>query len=369
MSDAIREVPLVDLGRQYAEVRVEVEAAVSRVLASGTYITGPEVAAFEDEVAGYLGVDHAIGVGSGTDALYLILRALGIGPGDEVVTTDSTFIATADTIARCGATPVFADIDPRTFDIDPTEAARRMTDRTRAIVAVHLYGHPADMAPLSDVARSAGVHLIEDCAQAFGAEYRGRKVGSLGTASAFSFFPTKNLGAAGDGGLVCTGDGAVAERVRTLRSHGSRKKYLCEEIGLNSRLDEVQAAMLRIKLRRLDAWNRSRVEVASWYDENLAGVGVPFVAPDVSHVYHLYTVRAERREALADRLAAARVGFNVYYPVPLHLQPCFGSLGHKTGDFPASERAASEVLSLPIFPGMTREELLYVRAAVNGASV
>lgn len=360
-------VPLVDLTRQNADLEGRLEQAVCGVLASGTYILGPEVAAFESEMAGYIGVEHAVGVASGTDALYLILRALGVGPGDEVVTTDFTYIATADTIALCGATPVFADIDPHTFNMDPSDAERRVTDRTKAIIAVHLYGQAADMGALSEIVTTKGLLLVEDCAQALGSKCDGRKVGSFGNASALSFFPTKNLGCAGDGGMVCTGDEEIARRVRMLRAHGSVKKYLHEDIGLNSRLDELQAALLRVKLDHLNRWNRERRQIAALYGKNLRGVAVPSVAPGVTHVFHQYTVRTDRRDALVEALKSSNVGSSIYYQIPLHLQPCFSSLGYVTGDFPESERASEEVLSLPIFPGMTREEILHVCEAVNKA--
>jgi dTDP-4-amino-4,6-dideoxygalactose transaminase len=361
------EVPLVDLTRQYEEVRTEAERAVLRVLADGRYILGPEVEAFEREFAEYIGVSQATGVASGTDALYLILKALGVGPGDDVLTTAFSFIATADCIANCGARPVFADIDPHTFNIDPGSAAERLTPRTRAIVVVHLYGQPADMTELMELAGERGIPLIEDCAQCHGASYTGRRAGSLGAASAFSFFPTKPLGAAGDGGVVCTDDGKLAEAVRVLRAHGSRRKYHCDLIGVNSRLDALQAALLRIKLKRLDEWNRERREIARFYDSRLEGPVIPVVAEGRDHVYHQYTVRAAERDRLQRELARVGIGSNVYYPQPLHLQPCFAHLGYREGDLPESEKASREVLSLPMFNGMTAGEREAVRAEVNRA--
>lgn len=365
--NAAATVPMVDLAPQYRELREEIDAAVLNVLAGGQFILGPEEREFEKEFAGFIGVGHGVGVASGTDALLLVMLALGLGPGDEVLTTASTFVATADAIARCGATPVFADIDPGTFNLDPTSAAGRITARTRAIVAVHLYGHPADMPEISGLAGAHGIPVIEDCAQAHGAALGGLRVGSFGKASTFSFFPTKPLGCAGDGGMVCTDDQELAEKVKMLRAHGSRSKYVHEEIGLNSRLDEVQAAILRLKLRRLEEWNEARRGIASIYDGGLEGVTAPRVLEGVTHAYHLYTVRSRRRDALKSKLAEGGVSSTVYYPVPVHLQPCFRYLGYREGDLPQSERAAAECLSLPMYYGMPAEHAERVCEAVNRA--
>jgi dTDP-4-amino-4,6-dideoxygalactose transaminase len=335
------------------------------VLEGGSYILGPEVSAFERQMASYVGVSHGIGVASGTEALYLIMRALDIGPGDEVVTTAFTFVATADAVAACGATPVFADIDHRTYNLDAESVRRSLSDRTKAVIAVHLYGQPADIEALGDAARSAGAWLIEDCAQAHGARFRAKRVGSLGHAAAFSFFPTKPLGGVGDGGMVCCDDDGLAERVRTLRVHGSRHKYTSDELGINSRLDELQAAVLRLKLCRLDAWNEQRRRIAAAYDRKLREVTVPYVSPETEHVYHQYTVRTSARDRLKAALEKEGIGSNVYYPTPLHLQPCFGGLGYSEGDLPECELAAGEVLSLPVFPGMTDEQVERVYEAVN----
>lgn len=355
---------MVDLTRQYRETAAETDEAVLRVLASGRYVFGPELEAFEDEMASYLGCAHAVGVGSGTDALLLILKALGIGPGDSVITTAFTFFATAEAIALAGARPVFADIDPRTFNIDTASVTSRIDGSAKAVVAVHLFGQPADLDGLCGLAGAAGVPLIEDCAQAAGATWRGRKVGNFGAASAFSFFPTKNLACAGDGGMVCTGDGELADAVRSLANHGQSGRYVHESIGMNSRLDEVQAAVLRVRLRRLDAWNAERAGIAGRYDSAF-GEAAPFTAPEGTHVYHQYTLRTPDRDALADRLTAAGVSSRVYYPVPLHLQPVFASLGYRPGDLPACEEAAGEVLSIPIFVGMTDEEVETACSAVE----
>jgi dTDP-4-amino-4,6-dideoxygalactose transaminase len=327
----------------------ELEEAFRRVMHSGQYILGPEVEALEREAAAYLGVKHAIGVNSGTDALVIALRALGVGPGDEVITTPFTFFATAEAISLVGATPVFVDIDPRTFNINPDLIPSAITPRTKAILPVHLYGLPAEMDPILEIARSHGLKVLEDCAQAFGATYRGKKVGTLGDAGAFSFFPTKNLGGFGDGGLIATDSDEVAERARMLRAHGSRRKYYNEAVGYNSRLDALQAALLRVKLPRVDAWNEARRQVASRYNELLAGLP-GLVLPEVSpgHVFHQYTVRVlGGRDRVAEALAREGVGTMVYYPVPLHRLPVYAHMG---AALPEAERAAREVLSLPIGP-------------------
>ena len=357
-------IPMVDVSRQYLRTAQETDAAVQAVLAGGRYIMGENVKAFEGEMAAYLGCSHAVGVGSGTDALLLILKALGIGPGDEVVTTAFTFFATAEVIAMAGATPVFADIDPGTFNIDPASAASRVGPATRAIIAVHLFGQPAQMEDLAAIAASAGVPLIEDCAQAAGAEYMGSKAGALARASAFSFFPTKNLACAGDGGMVCTDDEELAARVRMLGNHGQSEQYMHPCIGMNSRLDEVQAALLRVRLRNLDRWNDERRGIALRYDR-VFGQAAPFAAPGVKHVYHQYTLRSPARDTLCRKLEMESIASRVYYPVPLHLQPCFASLGYAPGDLPECERAAAEVLSLPIFPGMMDAEIERVCAAAG----
>ncbi|PKQ28399.1 MAG: transcriptional regulator [Candidatus Anoxymicrobium japonicum] len=358
-------VPLIDLARQYRELEKEIELAVRETLFSGNYILGSQVDEFEREIASYLGVEHAVGVGSGTDALYLILKGLGIGPGDEVITTAFTFVATADVIANCGASPVFADIDPLTFNLDPESVRARVGSRTKAIVAVHLFGLPVDMDPFVEIAENSGLSIIEDCAQSLGAAYRGRMAGSTGAAAALSFFPTKNLGCAGDGGMVCTRDEQLAERVRMLRAHGSKRKYCHEILGVNSRLDALQAAILRVKLTKLDAWNSEKREIASVYNDSLTTVVTPPVPSEAFHVYHQYTIRSEERDVLKEKLSRAGVSSAIYYQLPLHLQPCFRYLGYRPGELPESESAADQVLSLPIFPGMTAAEVERVRDAIN----
>jgi dTDP-4-amino-4,6-dideoxygalactose transaminase len=367
MSEGKR-IPLVDVARQFAMVEQEASAAVMRVLKKGDYILGHDLAELEREIASYVGTEEAVGVASGTDALFLPLKALGIGPGDEVITTPFTFFATAEVVANLGAVPRFVDIDPVTFNIDPDHIAAAVNERTRAVIAVHLFGHPADIGACVRICEERGLRLIEDCAQSLGATWEGRKAGSFGTAGALSFFPTKNLGAAGDGGMVLANEGGVADEVRVLRAHGSRSKYHHEALGVNSRLDTVQAALLRVKLRRLDEWNARRQEIASRYDALLEGVLTPVVRPPATHVYHQYTLRSDRRDEIRKSLEDAGIASAVYYPVPLHLQPVFSALGYSEGDLPVSEAACSEVISLPIFPGITDEEIERVARAVNRVS-
>ena len=360
-------VPLLDLKRQYRAIQPEIDAAIARVVGSGQYILGPEVEAFEREVAHYLGAEHAIGVASGTDALWLALKAVGVGPGDKVIVPGFTFGATASAVCNTGAEPVFVDIDPKTFNIDPEhvrdtlESHPELQERVKAIIPVHLYGQPADMDEILLIAREYDLFVIEDAAQAIGAEYKGKKVGTLGHLGCFSFFPTKNLGAYGDGGLVTTNDEELADRVRLLRVHGARPKYYHHVVGTNSRLDALQAAILRVKLPHLEGWTRARQEHAAYYDERLAGLGgieIPYRAADRTHIYHQYTLRVggRLRDDLQQYLTEAGIGTAVYYPTPLHLQPCFRPLGYREGELPESERASREVLSLPMFPELTGEE-------------
>ncbi len=360
---AIR-IPLLDLRAQYETIRAEVEQAVRGVFESQQFILGPDVAALEQEVAEYCGVSHAIGCGSGTDALLLALRALDIGPGDEVLTTPFTFFATAGAIANVGARPVFADIDPATFNLDPAQA-RAVLDshpRVRALLPVHLYGLCADMDPLLEMARERGIPVIEDAAQAIGAEYRGRRAGSMGSIGCFSFFPTKNLGGAGEGGILTTNDGRLAARLRALRVHGSRVRYFHDEVGTNSRLDTLQAAVLRVKLRHLESWTARRIQLAGLYREKLAALGGPVMPPPLPpyparHVFHQFVIRAPERDRLRERLSARGIGSEIYYPLPLHRQKCFAWLGYPEGSFPESERAAREVLALPIYPEMSSSSI------------
>ena len=367
MSENIR-IPIYDPRPEVEALWDELHEAIDRVLRSGRFILGPEVEAFEEEVAEYLGVRYAVGVNSGTDALVIALRALGIGPGDEVITTPFTFFATAEAISMVGAKPVFVDIEPRTYNIDPALIPQAITPRTKAILPVHLYGHAANMGPILELARAHSLKVVEDVAQAFGGEYKGRKLGSLGDAGAFSFFPTKNLGGFGDGGLIATNNPEVAEMARALRAHGARKKYHNEMLGYNSRLDALQAALLRVKLRHIDEWNERRRAVAARYHEALAGVEglvLPVEAEYAHHVYHQYTVRVKhgRRDALRARLAEAGIGTMVYYPVPVHRLPVYA---WPEGSLPQAEAAAEEVVALPIFPAFKQcSALAYIREQVG----
>ncbi len=360
-------IPVLDLRAEYQSIKGEIDAAMAEVVASGGFVLGPVVSALEKEIASYCECGHGVGVASGTDALRLSLAALEIGPGDEVITTPFTFIATANTISRSGARPVFCDIDMQTFNIDPVCVAAAITERTRAILPVHLYGHPADMDPIMGLAERHGLYVIEDAAQAIGARYRGRRVGSIGHLGCFSFYPTKNLGAYGDGGMVVTNDAALAEKVDVLRRHGSRRKYHAEVLGYNSRLDALQAAILRVKLRYLEDWNTKRQELAQRYDELLASLPVttPPVPPDVEHVYHQYTIRVTERDALAEHLRAHGVGTMIYYPVPLHLQGLYADLGYVEGSLPVSEQASREVLSLPMYPVLSEAQQMEVVEAIE----
>jgi len=353
-----RKIPMVDLSAQTERLWPELEKAVQSVLRSGRFILGPNVEAFEREAASFLGTRYAVGVGSGTDALVLGLRALGVGPGDEVIVPSFTFFATAESVSLVGATPVFADIEPTTFCLEPDSVAKAISLRTRAIVPVHLFGHPAEMDAIGELARRRGLALLEDAAQGFGAVYRGRKVGALGNAAAFSFFPSKNLGAFGEAGLIATDDAAVADSVRSLRAHGSRERYVHTEIGYNARLDEIQAALLRVKLPHVAGWNDERRRVAAAYDASLsgvAGVRTPRVAPGCTHVFHQYTVRvpAEKRAGVQKSLEAAGIATQVYYPIPNHALPMYAK---GAPSLPETEAAAREVLSLPIFPELSNAD-------------
>jgi len=354
-----------ELRSQYAAIREEIDAAIARVLERGWFVLGPEVEAFEAEFAAYCGARYGIGVGSGTEALHLALWACGVGPGDEVITVAHTAVPTINAISLTGARPVFVDVDPMTYTMDPAAAAAAVTPRTRALLPVHLYGHPADMAPLRELAERHGLWLIEDAAQAHGARYRGARVGTLGHLAAFSFYPTKNLGAYGDGGMVITNDATLAERVRRLRNYGQSDRYHHEVLGLNSRLDELQAAVLRVKLRHLDAWTAARRERAARYTAALRRAIPPTEAPWAQHVYHLYVVRVPQRAAVQEALARAGIGTLIHYPVPAHLQRAYAFLGVARGSLPVTERLAEEILSLPLYPELPLTQVDEVAATLE----
>jgi dTDP-4-amino-4,6-dideoxygalactose transaminase len=367
-------IPLVDLKAQYATIKPEVDAAIQAVVDSAAFINGPQVRAFEEAFAAFCGARHAVGVQSGTAALHLALMACDVGPGDEVIVPSMTFIATAEMIGRLGARPVFVDVDPRTCNLDPGALEKAVTPRTRAVIPVHLYGQPAEMDAILAIARRNGLRVIEDAAQAHGAEYRGRRVGTLGDVAVFSFYPGKNLGAYGDGGALVTNDGNVAEQVRLLHNHGRRSKYTHEKEGFNYRLDTLQAAVLEAKLPHLDAWTIARRHNAELYRQYLSGLPVelPYEAPHVRSVYHLFVIRVTRRDEVLAHLRANGVGAGVHYPIPLHMQPAYEYLGAQPGDLPVSWAAAQEILSLPMYPELTEEQIQQVvdtlRRALDGAA-
>jgi len=357
--DAIK-VPFIDLRAQYAALHQEIHAAIDGVLESQQFVLGPHGEALERDLAAYCDAKHAVALANGTDALTIALAACGIGPGDDVIVPAFTFVATATAVVRLGARPVFADIEPATFNLDPSEIERRLTPQTKAVMPVHLYGLPAEMETISAIAARHGLYVIEDNAQAIGARYKSARTGSLGVAAGISFYPTKNLGAFGDGGMLITNSEKLAAHVRRLRDHGQSGKYHCAEPGWNSRLDEIQAAVLRIKLQRLDDWTAARRAHAQKYNELLSGVpGIttPKSPAHSEHVYHLYTIRilgeSGRRDRVQHKLTSLGISTGAYYPTPLHLQPVFADYGHKLGSFPVSEQASAQVLSLPLFPELT----------------
>lgn len=355
----VNSIPAFDLTQQYKLIGEEVGAKTLEVLASGHYINGAIVERFEQQFGSYVGTTDCIGCNSGTDALYLALRALNIGAGDEVITTPFTFISTAGMISAVGATPVFVDVDPQTFNLDLEQIEGAITPRTKAIIPVHLFGQPVDMTRLMAIAQSHQLWVIEDAAQAAGANWVGAKVGSLGHIGCFSFYPTKNLGACGDAGAITTNDGAIAARIRMLRNHGQQQRYSSEAVGINSRLDALQAAVLSIKLNYLEKWNDQRRAIAERYDQvfsHLSGITAPQAAP--GHVWHQYTlqIKGDRRDSVRQKLQAQGIGSMVYYPVPLHLQPVYEHLGYQAGRLPVSEQLAQEVLSLPMFPELSPEQ-------------
>lgn len=352
---------------QYEAHKTAIDSAIARVLTKGRYILGEEVAAFESEFASYIGVEHAVSCANGTDALVLALAACEIGPGDEVITVSHTAVATVAAVERCGASPVLVDIDLASYTLDPSKLAAAITPSTKAIIPVHLYGHPADLRPMLELARQRNLYVIEDCAQAHGARYNGKRVGSLGDIAAFSFYPTNNLGAIGDGGAVVTNKASLAERARLLRQYGWAERYVSHLRGWNSRLDELQAAILRVKLRSLDSDNASRRRIAARYSEALKGCDLvlPSCYANAEHVYHLYVVRSRQRDALQKHLVEKQIGALVHYPVPVHLQPAYAGRLKGADQLPESERAAREVLSLPIYSELTEFDVQQVITAIT----
>lgn len=359
-------IQMVDLTSQYKKIKPEIDEALHRVLDSGMYILGKEVGEFEAAAAKYLGTRHAIGCASGTDALQVAMMALEIGPGDEVITTPFTFVATTETIVLLGAKPIYVDIDPETYNIDPAAIAAAITRKTKAILPVHLYGHPADMDPIMEVAQKHGIPVIEDAAQAMGAEYKGRKVGGIGAMGCISFFPSKNLGAFGDAGMIVTNDDGLAAKLRMIINHGSRKRYYHETIGVNSRMDTLQAAILNVKLKYLEQWHEARRSAAHFYDKLFKGkpVTTPYEAPYARHIFHQYTLRLPNRDKVAEALAQKKIPHGIYYPVPLHLQQAYASAGKPLGAFPHTDRATTEVLSLPMHTELTEEQQRFIAHAV-----
>ena len=361
------EVKFVDLSRQYQAIKTEIDSAMAPVLEKTDFILGDAVRRLEEEFAAYCDAEYAIGVDNGTSALELALRALGVGPGDEVLVPANSFIASASGVSFTGATPVFVDVDPVTYNIDPAQLEQHITPRTKAILPVHLYGQPADMDPIMDVARRHNLLVVEDACQAHGARYKGRRVGSFGHAGAFSFYPGKNLGAYGDGGAIVTNDAKVAETLRIMRNCGQREKYHHVMLSYNRRLDTLQAAILRVKLRYLDQWNSLRRQWADLYTQLLADTGIqtPTVAPDRDHVFHLYVVQVDDRQNMQAYLSANGVATGIHYPIPIHLQEAYADLGYKPGAFPVVEAGAPRLLSLPMFPEMREEEVEHVITQVR----
>jgi dTDP-4-amino-4,6-dideoxygalactose transaminase len=363
------DIPLLDLKAQYQQIRPEIEKVVGSVMESQYFILSEEVNAFEQEVAEYTGVPFAAGVASGTDAILISLKAAGIGEGDRVATSAFTFFATSEAISLLGAEPVFVDIEPETYNIDPEKLEKALSIRgdIKAVIPVHLYGQCADMRSITQICREKGTDIIEDCCQAIGALHNGNKAGSFGLAGCYSFFPSKNLGGFGDGGMIVTRNTELAEKAKRLRVHGSREQYVHEEIGYNSRLDSLQAAVLRIKLRKLDEWLASRRDIASRYNDAFGELPVetPQVLNGNIHTYHQYTLRTGKRDELQDHLRSKGISSRVYYPVPLHLQPCYRHLGYNIGSLPETERACEEVISIPVYPELGDEKVDYIIKAVK----
>jgi len=360
-------IPLLDLRLQYSSIKKEIDAAIDNILQTQNFVLGEEVDRLEKEIASYCGVRYGVGVASGTDALILSLKALGIKPGDEVITTPLTFIATGEAISILGAIPIFVDVDKRTYNIDPALIESKITKKTKAILPVHLYGQCADMDPILKLAKKHNLRVVEDCAQAIGAQYKGRKAGSMGDAGCMSFFPSKNLGAFGDGGMIITNNKDIANKLKILRIHGSSRRYYHDVLGYNSRLDNLQAAILRVKLRSLDKWIKMRQELATSYSALLSGTGLvtPFVPEYNTHTYHLYIVTSPHRDGLLEHLVSSGIEARAYYPVPVHLQRCYSDLDYKEGDLPLSEWAAKNALAIPLYPGLEKEKLQKVSGCIN----
>ena len=355
------QIPFLDLKRQYQGIKEEIDPVVREVVESGRYIGGEKVETFEKNIAQYIGVKYAIGVSSGTDALLASLMAIGIGPGDEIITTPFTFIATAEVVSFLGAEPVFVDIDERSFNINPDLIEEKINTKTRAIIPVHLFGQMAEMERITEIAKEHGLKIIEDAAQSIGATYKGEKACNIGDVGCLSFFPSKNLGAFGDGGMVCTNDDDIAKTVKELKEHGSSEKYHHSRIGFNGRLDAIQAAILDVKLKHLDRWSKKRIENANYYNNSIKEyLKTPDKVVDGVHVYNQYSVLSERRDELVQYLSSKGVPTAIYYPIPLHLQPVFSYLGYKKGDFPVAEKISERIFSLPIFPELYPEEKDYI---------
>jgi dTDP-4-amino-4,6-dideoxygalactose transaminase len=360
-------VNFVDLKAQYQTIKPEIDKAIENVISNTAFILGKAVAEFEEQFAGYCGVKHCVGINSGTSALIMALKALDVGEGDEVITTPNTFIATAEAISFAGATPVFVDIEDRSYNLDPAKLEKAITRKTKAVIPVHLYGQPADMDPILKIAEKKRVAVIEDSAQAHGAEYKGKKTGALAEVACFSFYPGKNLGAYGEGGAITTNDEEIAQKARMLRDHGSPKKFYHEFIGNNCRLEGIQGAVLSVKLKHLDKWNDGRRKNADLYRKYLegSGVGVPEEMPYAKHVYHVFCVRVKDREKLIDFLKEKGVFTNIHYPIPIHLQKAYQFLGYKKGDFPVTEGCMDDILSMPMFAELTEEEIKYTAECIK----
>jgi dTDP-4-amino-4,6-dideoxygalactose transaminase len=365
-------IPIFDLKTQYEEIRDEINGAICQVMESGAYIMGHNVLELEREISSYIGTKYAISVANGTDALLLSLHALGIGPGDEVITSPYTFFATAEAVSRVGATPVFADINPGTYNIEPIEIQNKITKRTKAIIPVHIFGQPANMDAIMNTAAKYGLFVIEDACQAFGSSYKGKKSGSIGTVGCFSFFPTKNLGCCGDGGIVVTNDENIAKKISLLRTHGGEKKYVHTVLGYNSRLDEIQAAILRVKLKHVDRWNFKRNQIAHTYNKLLdidffarCNMSTPYEDKNTYHIYHLYALRVPERDELKRYLEHKGIAAGVYYPIPLHLQEVYRGLGYVKGDMPNAERMAEKIICLPIGPNLSDSSIKYIVSEIE----